>query len=590
MKKLLLLLTLLLTPAAFAQNVAISGNVRSIVGTPSVTNTIVRFRLRNYTGYVPKVLITGVLVQVQKDFLPDNNGNVSGNIYGNDQIDPSGTYYTVEFWYQGRIVFSGDYLIQGTSFNLNTAPVLGQTNNVGPNQLVVQAFPCPQFSPALVWTCTHNFNDKVVWVETFDLNNIQIFPDSLDTSDPNVTTIRWVVPTAGSARILHAGAINIATTQPNAIVQNPLGSQGITGDLTISGNLAVNGILTLTEIAGNVTFDGNVTFLGASKFGVLDLINQASASTPSSGETFLYAKTDKKLYYKDDTGAENGPIVPGVQLNVANTWTAVQTFTCPVPANCPNGAVVVDGSVFPALEITQTGSTSPRASGLLRFLTRDSGGNTQANNIEARTNIGPTGIGSLLFTPADSFSRFVGTVQASFGGAAGNFQSDAANTAQSGTFRCASSEVCVVWRNNANNGDLVLAKNTSDQLTFVGNIVTTINGSFTSGHVATFNSSGQLTDPGITLPTIKSVKQTSLCTTGSSSYDSCTDTLTWPTGGFANTSYAYNCTGQDPNIGNSGEAAVLTVSSYTATTITVRTQTQRSVTAHFTEVSCTGIL
>ena len=50
------------------------------------------------------------------------------------------------------------------------------------------------------------------------------------------------------------------------------------------------------------------------------------------------------------------------------------------------------------------------------------------------------------------------------------FQNTAANPAQSGNYRTCST--CAIgWRNNANNGDVLLGKNTSDQLTFAGNVV-----------------------------------------------------------------------------------------------------------------------
>lgn len=63
--------------------------------------------------------------------------------------------------------------------------------------------------------------------------------------------------------------------------------------------------------------------------GQILLPNGAAAATPASGYVAIYTKTsDKQLYYKDETGAEVGPLGPtGGALGAANTWTAKQTFT-----------------------------------------------------------------------------------------------------------------------------------------------------------------------------------------------------------------------------------------------------------------------
>src|SRR5947199_1224353 len=84
------------------------------------------------------------------------------------------------------------------------------------------------------------------------------------------------------------------------------------------------------NLAGNLSVTGNTTVIGTLASGSLNLTNQGgSPSTPSSGTVNLYTKTaDKRLYYKDDTGAEVGPIASGsgAQTNVPNTFTAQQNF------------------------------------------------------------------------------------------------------------------------------------------------------------------------------------------------------------------------------------------------------------------------
>lgn len=92
-----------------------------------------------------------------------------------------------------------------------------------------------------------------------------------------------------------------------------------------------------------------------------------------------------------------------------------------------------------------------------------------------------------------------------------------------------------------------------------------------------------------TVPKIQQVRTTSTCTTGSSSYDNCNNTLTWPVT-FGDTAYTTTCSGKAPSeVGAGNDAPTLNLVSNTATTITVITQTQRSQTAHFTEIGCMAI-
>src|SRR6266853_4582197 len=84
------------------------------------------------------------------------------------------------------------------------------------------------------------------------------------------------------------------------------------------------------NLSGNLTVNGNTSVIGNLASGTLNLSNQSSPpGAASSGTVNLYTKTtDKRLYYKDDTGAEIGPIASGsgAQTNVPNTFTAQQNF------------------------------------------------------------------------------------------------------------------------------------------------------------------------------------------------------------------------------------------------------------------------
>src|SRR6266436_5167955 len=111
----------------------------------------------------------------------------------------------------------------------------------------------------------------------------------------------------------------ITTKQiPNVILPNDPAAPTFTGavsafSLTLSGNLTVNGN---TSVVGNLAS------------GTLNLANQsAPPGSAGSGTVNLYTKTaDKRLYYKDDTGTEVGPLGAGAQTTAINTFTANQNM------------------------------------------------------------------------------------------------------------------------------------------------------------------------------------------------------------------------------------------------------------------------
>ena len=97
----------------------------------------------------------------------------------------------------------------------------------------------------------------------------------------------------------------IATKQlPNVILPSDPSSPTFS-NLSTSGNINAFSL----NLTGNLTVNGSTTVLGNLASGTLNLTNQASApGAANAGTVNLYTKTDKRLYYKDDTGAEIGPI------------------------------------------------------------------------------------------------------------------------------------------------------------------------------------------------------------------------------------------------------------------------------------------
>lgn len=71
-----------------------------------VNNEFVRFRLRNLQGQVPQWSAIPIVVTATLDA-----GAISQAVVPNSAIVPSGTFYTVEIWSNGRITSSGNYLL-----------------------------------------------------------------------------------------------------------------------------------------------------------------------------------------------------------------------------------------------------------------------------------------------------------------------------------------------------------------------------------------------------------------------------------------------------------------------------------------------
>lgn len=124
---------------------------------------------------------------------------------------------------------------------------------------------------------------------------------------------------------------SITTKQiPNVVLPNDPSSPTFSGAVTAFS----------LSLGGNLTVSGNTTVVGNLASGTLNVTNQGTPpGTPAAGTVNLYTKTaDKRLYYKDDTGTEIGPLGPanGAQTNVSNTFTAPQNIDADFHTKGPN--------------------------------------------------------------------------------------------------------------------------------------------------------------------------------------------------------------------------------------------------------------
>jgi hypothetical protein len=193
-------------------------------------------------------------------------------------------------------------------------------------------------------------------VTTTDLNGNQIFPDTLNTANPNVTTITWVDAQAGRALVCHAASISIATNQPNAILQNPTGSQQIVGLFPFN-------VSAPTSFSGNFSVSGPTAFSGTGTTGTLTagtgILNTANiftqpqtapawvsstANVAQSG-AFRMAAGDT-LSSRDTTDSFD---VPLIQLNPAFFVAPTITLGGNTYNRVEVGLAIVDGNNDPGL-------------------------------------------------------------------------------------------------------------------------------------------------------------------------------------------------------------------------------------------------
>jgi hypothetical protein len=117
---------------------------------------------------------------------------------------------------------------------------------------------------------------------------------------------------------------------PNVILPNDPSSP------TFSGAVSAFSL----SLGGNLTVSGSTTVIGSLASGTLTLNNQSTPpGAASTGTVNLYTKTaDMRLYYKDQTGTEIGPLGPGngAQTNVSNTFTAPQNIAADFHTKGPN--------------------------------------------------------------------------------------------------------------------------------------------------------------------------------------------------------------------------------------------------------------
>lgn len=246
------ILLLLMPTVVFGQTSTVSGHVVYGSNSPVPSKAQACFSLQNFKPNLPR-LSTGVIVtNTAYCITPAADGSFTTPIARNDFITPAGTYWRVDYMYNGVQSSSANFLINKSSFNLDVEIPVNPTIIIGPSQLITQSFLYQQASPSSSWTVTHNLSDTNLLVEVFDLTGKLLWPDTITNTDANTTVITFVSPTSGRALLIHAGTVNIATNQPNAVISNPSGPQTISGSLTVTGTTNLQGGLSVGSLDNTI--------------------------------------------------------------------------------------------------------------------------------------------------------------------------------------------------------------------------------------------------------------------------------------------------------------------------------------------------
>ena len=268
MRKLLLpIILLLFSLGLHAQTTAVTGNLRTVLGEDLGSNTFIRIRLRNFKPNRPLVSGVGIIGQTRKDVFPDSVGLISTNVYDNNLITPNGTFYTLEFYFQGRFVHAASYLITGATFDFNTATPLSTAPTATIPNFQTSVFVHIQATPATTWTITHNFGVREADLEFFDANFIRIFPDLVTLTDTNTVTAQFVVAQSGRAIVMRAEDVNLTSSVNDPVLKGPTSAQSITGgfDLSLDGNFFAKDV-EARQLYNSVS----VVFFGAKGDGIAD--------------------------------------------------------------------------------------------------------------------------------------------------------------------------------------------------------------------------------------------------------------------------------------------------------------------------------
>ncbi len=228
-----------------AQTTAVvTGDLKTILGENLGSRTFVNFRLRHSDGSFPvspRVIGVGMVVQTTKRVKPDSNGLISTTLFRNDVIEPAGTFWTVEYHFNGRFQHSQNFNITGATLDLNNDTPITVTESTALVDSIIRQDHTQFFTSLTTWTINHNFNSSNVTCHFFDTIGDVFYPDRSFPTDTDTWTGTFITAESGKATCSSNGLFSFSENLTQVLNLNPSGSQTggngqtFTWDGTISG-------------------------------------------------------------------------------------------------------------------------------------------------------------------------------------------------------------------------------------------------------------------------------------------------------------------------------------------------------------------
>lgn len=334
--------------------------VTATITDPSQTsllgNSFIRFRLRNFEGFIPIVTGANVVCESQIDAYPNPAGAISQTIICNTAISPINTFYTVEFWNQGRPVSSANYV-----FNANTS--LNTASNLNPA-------PAPTGTSAII------FENNGVLNSSQTLLNLESTDASVTITDVGAGTLNLQASTGGisgaGAGFFGPGITSIAD------IFNDLGvavSAGTAGGVVAANVLGVY----LFELLTSFTIGKVTTSCGSSNGGVtanFGIYSFAGNKLVDSGGFTCLASSGMqvltfspvtlpagKYWHAQATTSGSAPVYFGVGVASGGSTPSVMAAWVKNNTRAATAANTLSGTLLPATLGTLTPFTPSNANG-----------------------------------------------------------------------------------------------------------------------------------------------------------------------------------------------------------------------------------
>lgn len=363
------------------------------------------------------------------------------------------------------------------------------------------------------WRNLANTQDNSIWVENTTVLGFDPFVfDTAGGSAPYSAGIflDWPLATLANRGFIYAGAhvagdalIEAATNAAYNINGTPI-NQASFESFDVDGGVT-NTVFVVGVVNSSPTSCGTSSYFKARG---TPAVPTASVSGDSLGQIIAYGHdgTDFEAAAKivfTVNGTTSNNVMPG----------AVTIQTTPDSSNVPANALSVNRNK----QLTLFGGGLSSSSSLYAFGSIFSGGTASTTKPQiliepagaTSTNWNTSGTalgvnassgfgGNLIDLQVNAVQKFSvsgsGTVSA-----ANAFQGTASSQPTAGFFRMLTTGA-IAWRNNANSGNILLAKDTSDSLTYNGNVIVASDGTISSGVAA--GTTGQLNLSGSTSGTV----------------------------------------------------------------------------------------